>query len=224
MRLLRVRAAAEDQFGGDLGPGAERSHADIATAQLLADHHHRRLGEAEPAEFFRDRQAEDAKLCQFLDDLHRDQLVPQVPAMRVGHHLVVGIAAELVADHLEVVVESGRAEGRAAMIVAHQHDQRGARLGRAARRDQGCGRAFRRPGHAKIGRPRGLPLAHRDAAGDLGEVFAEADLKDQRLHLAEPAFGFKAKRPGAQLLQRLDIGGEPGQRVGGELMLFERCA
>jgi hypothetical protein len=62
---------------------------------------------------------------------------------------------------------------------------------------------------AQVGQAGGFALAHRDAAGDLVQVFAKADLQDQRLHLAEPARG-QPPGPGIQLTQRLDIGGQPG--------------
>ena len=75
MGLLRVGAAAKDKLGGDLGPGAKAADADIAAAELLADHDHAGLGEAKAAELFRDRQTKYAHLCQLGDDLHRDQLV-----------------------------------------------------------------------------------------------------------------------------------------------------
>jgi hypothetical protein len=78
------RCRRKDQLGRDLGPGAERADADIAARQLFRDDAHGRLGQAEAAEFLGDGQAEDAHFGQFLDDLHRDQLVLEVPFMRMG--------------------------------------------------------------------------------------------------------------------------------------------
>ena len=83
--LLRLGAAAEDQLGGDLGAGAERADADVAARELLGDDAHRGLGQAGAAVFLGDGQAEDAELAHLLDDLDRDQLVLQVPAVGEGH-------------------------------------------------------------------------------------------------------------------------------------------
>ena len=225
LRLLFGRAAAEDQFGGDLGPRAERADADIAARKLFGHDDHAGLGQAEAAEFLGDGQAEDAHLGQRLDDLHRDQLVLQVPVMGEGGDLLVGIAAELVADHLQLVVEAGGAEGGAPVVVAHQRDQAHPRLGGVAMRDQrGGGGAGRGQCHADVLHAGDLALAHRDAAMDLGEVFAEADLEEQRLHLAELALGVDPAGPGAHLAQGFGVGGEPGERVGRELVLFQRRA
>ena len=224
MCLLLGRAAAEDQFGRDLGPGAEGADTDIAAREFLRHDDHRRLRQAQPAEILRDRQAENAKLRQFLDDLHRDQFVLQVPVMRVRHDTLFGIAAELVADHLKVFVKAGRPKGRPPVIVAHQRHQPRPRRRAVARGDQRRRRAAGRPACVQVGKARGFPLAHRDAARDLGKVFAKADLKDQRLHLAELALTLDPPGPAAHLAQRLDIGGQPRERMGGELMLFQRGA
>ena len=40
-------------------------------------------------------------------------------------------------------------------------------------------------GHTEVGKPHRLRLAHRNAAQDLRRVFAHADLREQRFHLAE---------------------------------------
>ena len=60
----------------------------------------------EPAELFRDGQAEHAELAHLLHDRDRDQLVLEVPSVRVGHDHFVAELAELVADHLERLVEA----------------------------------------------------------------------------------------------------------------------
>ena len=73
-----------------------------------------------------------------------------------------------------------------------------------------------------IGGARKLALAHRDAALDLGKVFAEADLDDQLLDLAEPSGGLQALRVVGELAHTFHIGGEPGERVGGALLALEQ--
>jgi hypothetical protein len=220
--LLRGRAAAQDQFGRDFRPGAERTHADVAARQFFRHHHHRRLGQAKPAEFLGDGQAKDAHAGQFVDDLHRDQLVAQVPAMRMRGDPVVGKPAELVADHREVVVKPGIADGGLPAHVLHRLGQRRPRLGRVAFGDQPRGgRAGGAGGDPEIARPGHLALAHRQAAVELRQVFAKADAQDQRLGRAEPPLARQPVGPALQLAQRLGIGGDPGQRMRGVLVLVK---
>jgi hypothetical protein len=59
--------------------------------------------------------------------LHRDQLVLEVPFMRLGDHAIDGIAAELLADHLQLVVEAGVAHGDLGSAFLHQLDKTRAR-------------------------------------------------------------------------------------------------
>ncbi|OIQ73356.1 hypothetical protein GALL_450100 [mine drainage metagenome] len=77
-------------------------------------------------------------------------------------------------------------------------------------------------GQVKVGKARDFTLAHWDAACDLAEVFAKGDLQDQSLHRAETALVRQATRPSAHLTQGFDIGGEPRQRVGSELVFFQQ--
>ena len=58
--FLRLRAADQDEFGGDLGPGAERADADIAARQFLRHDAHRDLAEPHAAISLGDGEAEDA--------------------------------------------------------------------------------------------------------------------------------------------------------------------
>ena len=67
-----------------------------------------------------------------------------------------------------------------------------------------------------------LDLRHRDAAGELGEVLAGADLQDQALGFAEPACGLEAGGPGGELADGFGISRDPGEAVGGELVRLER--
>ena len=73
-------------------------------------------------------------------------------------------------------------------------------------------------------RARDLALAHRHAAGELRGIFGGADLREQRLHLAETAFVRHAVRIGCDLVQRLGIGGDPGEAVRRMLLALERVA
>ena len=61
-------------------------------------------------------------------------------------------------------------------------------------------------------------LVHRDAAEDLGEIFAEADAGQQLLGRAEAALLVHPAGVGGQFLDRFDIGREPGEAMGGVLL------
>jgi hypothetical protein len=65
-------------------------------------------------------------------------------------------------------------------------------------------------------------LAHRDATGDLGEVFADTDPDDIVLGVAELAAGDHALRIGNKLTHGFDIGREPRKTVGGALLAVEQ--
>ena len=86
-RFLRLRAADQDQLGGDLRARAERADADVAARQLLGDDAHRHLAEPEAAVFLGDGEAEDAELGEAADDLERDIGVGAVPVLRMGDRL-----------------------------------------------------------------------------------------------------------------------------------------
>ncbi len=217
--LLRLGAAAEDQLGRDLGAGAEAADADIAAAELLGDDAHRQLGQAVAAMRLGDGQAEYAELGHLGDHLHRDQLVVQVPAVRVRLHALHRKAAELLADHLHLVARAGRADGDGAGIALHQLGEAGPRGLRVALLRQPHDRvvhegALRVLRQAQVLRAQHLPLAHRQAAVELPEVLAECDLQDQRLGLAERALRLQALGPGLHPAQRLGIGRDPGKPVG----------
>lgn len=97
----------------DLRAGGQRADADPGARQLLGDHAHGGLAHAAAAELFGDGQAEDTQFAQFLHQLQRDQLVLQVPFVGEGGDLLLGEGVELVADHLERLVETGLLQGRA---------------------------------------------------------------------------------------------------------------
>ena len=226
LRLLLVGAAAEDQLRGDLVAGADRADADIAARQLLGDDAHRLLAEAEPAELLGDGEAEHAELGHLADHFERDVGVGAVPCLRVRHHLGVGELAHLLAHGVEDVVEPAVADGRAA-VLGHQGDQAGAVFHRVAGGDELVGRAGKARRHRlgvepEIGGADELALAHQDAAGHLRQELAGADADQQLLDLAEPALLAHALRVGGELADRLDIGREPGEAVGGALLALDR--
>ena len=146
--------------------------------------------------------------------------------MGMRHHLGVGEAAHLGAHLLEGVLKPGVAEGGRAVGGLNQRGQARAVVGGVAAGDQGgdgLGSQRRVVGiEAEVGEAHHLALAHRDAAGNLGEVFAKPDLDQERLGLAEPAGGLHALGIGAELAHRLDVGGEPGEAVGRALLAVER--
>ena len=58
---------------------------------------------------------------------------------------------------------------------------------------------------------------------ELRRIFGGADLREQRLHLAEAALLGHAAGVARDLLERLDIGGDPSEPMRGVLLGFERC-
>ena len=76
-------------------------------------------------------------------------------------------------------------------------------------------------GEAEIGEADDLALVHGDAAEDLGEIFAEPDLRQQRLGLAVAPLGLHAAGVAGHFADRLDIGREPGEPVRGMLLALE---
>ena len=78
--------------------------------------------------------------------------------------------------------------------------------------------------YAKLVQPHDLALAHHHAAEELRGIFGGADLREQRLHLAEAAFVRHAAGIARHLAQRLDIGRDPGKAVRGVLLALERLA
>ena len=74
---------------------------------------------------------------------------------------------------------------------------------------------------AEIGEADDLALIHRDTAENLSEIFAEADAGQQLLGLGETTLRRHPPRIASELLDRLDIGGEPGEPVGGVLLALD---
>src|SRR5262245_62471435 len=72
-----------------------------------------------------------------------------------------------------------------------------------------------------MGGPDELLLVHRDAADDLLEIFAEENAGDETLDLGETIALRQSAGPGGEALQRLTIGGEPGQTMEHVLLALE---
>ena len=130
-----------------------------------------------------------------------------------------------VANGREGLVEAGVAD-RALVRLGDQRGEARARLGRVSRLDQRLDRFVAPsrdvfPRQAEIAQADDFALVHRDAAENLGEIFAQADAGQQRLGLAEAAFGAHSARVGGHFLDRLDIGGEPGEPVRGVLFALD---
>ena len=75
----------------------------------------------------------------------------------------------------------------------------------------------------EIGQAHDLALAHRDAAGDLRQIFAGTDADQKLFDLAEGAGSRQPLRIGSELTQRLEVSGEPGQAMGRALLAIERA-
>jgi hypothetical protein len=68
-------------------------------------------------------------------------------------------------------------------------------------------------GEAEVGKAGELLLVHRDAAGDLAEIFAERDLDQKLLGFAEAARPLQPLGVAGEASQGLGIGGKPGKRM-----------
>ena len=221
--LLFFGAARDDQFRRDLGAGRKRADPDVAARQLFGDNAHGRFGQAKAAVFFRDGQAENAHLGQLIDDLHRDQLVFEVPFMRKRLDLFGGIAAKLIANHFKVFVQTRCTDGRVRRLVLHQCDKPAARGLRVATLGQGhdCGihqAALFLLAKAEILKPDDLALVHLDTAVNLPEVFTKRDLVDQLFGFTEFSVGLKGLGPRLHLSQGLCVCGKPRKTVCGRLI------
>ena len=180
----------QDQLGGDLRACAERADADIAARQLLGDDAHRHLAEPHAAVASGIVRPNTPISARPRDDFERDVGVGAVPVLRVGDDLGVGEAAHFRADRLEGLVEAGIADRARVALRRSTLGQPRARLDACCRADQRFDGLCRGPpqspcSKAEIGEADDLALVHRHAAEDLGEIFAEADPRQQLLGLAE---------------------------------------
>ena len=133
------------------------------------------------------------------------------------------VAAELIADHFKLFVQSADAECHIGVAFLHQFNQTAARgLGVARAGQTGDRRIVERGlilgAQPQILQAQHLPLVHLDAAADLAEVFAKGDLVQQLLHLAKAPLTLQPLGPKLHLTQGLDIGGEPSKPVGSGLV------
>ncbi len=226
--FLFIRAATQDQFGGDFGTGAKAANADVTARQLFGHNDHRCLAQAKAAEFLGDGQTEHAHFGQFLDDVHRDQFVFEVPFVGMGNHAFVGKAAELFADHLKLFVQTAGPDGRE-RVVLHQVNQTATGGLGVAACDQGVDLGRVQNGligrvQTDVGQAHDFVLAHHDAATDLGQIFAERDLQKQLFDLAELAFTGQVRGPFVHLAQRFNVGRQPCQTVCGVLVFLDLAA
>ena len=220
--FLRLGAADEDELGGDLGPGAERTDADIAARQFLRHDAHRDLAESHAAVGLRDGEAEDAHAAKAGDDLERDIGVGAMPTLRVGDDLGVGEAAHLAADRLEGLVKA-RIADRAFARLPDQGGEGGAVFRSVAPGDQGLDDFVAKRldlvrAEAEVGQAHDFALVHRNAAEHLREIFAQPDPRQQLLGLAEAALLAHAPSIGGHFLDRFDIGRKPCEAMGRVLL------
>ncbi len=83
-------------------------------------------------------------------------------------------------------------------------------------------RRHRGRGQSEIGGTNDLALAHRNAAQNLRQKFADPDLDQEFLDLAQRAGVMGALGEGRHLADAFDIGREPGEAVGGALLAVEQ--
>ena len=76
---------------------------------------------------------------------------------------------------------------------------------------------------AEIKWPHHFALAHRNAADDLGKIFAEPDANQKVFDLAKRALAGHARGVGRELPHRFDISGKPGEPVGRALLAVEQA-
>lgn len=105
----------------------------------------------------------------------------------------------------------------------HKSHELTARFGRVPMRDEGehIGRAEGREvglGEAEVVGAHDLALRHRNAADQLCQILATADLQQQLFHLAEAASLLQGCSPGRKLAQGLRIRRHPCQAMGRRLV------
>ncbi len=216
--FLLFGAAAKDQFGCDLGAGAEGAYADVAARQFFGHHAHGGFRQAKAAVFFGDGQAENAHFGEFIDDFHRNKFIFEMPVVRKWLHFFDTKAAELLADHLKFVVKTRGTNGGIGGVFLHQFHKTCACTLRAPAVHQAYDIVRHLSENAHVVQADHLALVHLDAAVNLGQIFTECDLMDQLLGLAELAVRSQAFGPCLHLLQRLGVGGKPRDAMRGGLI------
>ena len=137
--------------------------------------------------------------------------------MRVRQHFGAGEAAHFLLNRRVRLVEPAVAECQGLRVGRDQLCQ-ACFIGVAgAARDNVRRRILEAAGvggrNAKVRQADRFDLAHRDAAGNLGRVLADADVEDQLLDLAKPSASGQTLAPGFELPHGLDRGGEPGKSM-----------
>ena len=224
MRLLRLGAVLADQLAGDLRAGAERAGADPAARQFFRDQAHRQLPQTQPAIALVDADPEHAQLRHLVDQLDRDQRIGEMPALRMRGDPSGGEGAELAADHVErLVVEAFVGYAPLGKVVRQRRTVlHGAALVEKAPNRGVRGKDARRIGGAEFGGADKFALAHRQRAGELVAIFAEADRQRQLLNLAEAARGLDPRRPVGNRLQRGDCSADPGETMDAALLALDQ--
>ena len=148
-----------------------------------------------------------------------------MPAVGVRRDLFGGEGGELVADRLVGLVQAAGLKGRMAPRLLQQlNDPRLHRLGRTGRqgRDHWRQPVGRDP---QVGGAEDLALVHRQAAGELAQIFVRQQLGGQGVGLAKRFLrrcgGVERPGPVGGLAQGLGIGRCPGQAVGDMLLRVE---
>ena len=83
---------------------AQRPRADPAARQFFGDHAHHQLAKAKAAKFFGDAHAKSSQFGHFGNQRVRNQVIGEMPFMRVGQYPVVGKAPILGANLIDCFV------------------------------------------------------------------------------------------------------------------------
>ena len=117
--FLGLGAAAQDnEFGGDLRSGCRGSRRRSSRARVLHETTHIAVpcARPKPPYLFREGEREDAKFGHFGDDLGWNQRVTEVPFVGMRRDAVLNETAELIADHLHLIVKTAGTESGVGVI------------------------------------------------------------------------------------------------------------
>ncbi|MPM58216.1 hypothetical protein SDC9_105047 [bioreactor metagenome] len=222
--LLLRRAAAIDQLTSNLGSRAQRARCNPCATEFFGHDTHGALAQAHAAVFAVDADAEHAQFCQLAHHVIRNQRIFQMPDMRAWQHFLVGKAAELVANDVQVFVERRFGDGAARAEMLHQ---RAACFRRCSARVQrtriGVARQFIGSAlQAQLGRAKDFALRHGNAAGKLCQILAHTQCQDQLFARIQFTTTSQALAPGSGGRNRLHGRGNPCQAVQGTLVLLQQ--
>ena len=122
--LLFLGAAAHERLGENLGSGDEGTcRCQRGPGQFLGCEDHGEIPHFDAAVFLGHRQAEEAELGHVRDELLGDEFIAAVDMLGVGHDLVGGEIADLLADLLvhfvqRVIVEASAGNDEASDLAA----------------------------------------------------------------------------------------------------------